>query len=96
MIQKIETNSAAGRLVFHVFAALAEFERCVMCERPHAGLGAARARGRSGGRKPKRRETQVRGIKALLCDLDIQAADVARRYGVSRTTPYKHAGVVAP
>jgi len=48
--ERIETNSAAGRLVFHVFAALAEFERRLIVERTHAGLEAARARGRKGGR----------------------------------------------
>ena len=94
--EKIETNSATGKLVFHVFAALAEFERSLIRERTHAGLAAARARGRSGGRTPKLGEKQVREIKALLRDPDIQVADVARRYGVSRTTLYKHVGVIAP
>ncbi|WP_215763846.1 recombinase family protein [Gluconobacter sp. P1D12_c] len=92
--EKIETGSAAGKLVFHVFAALAEFERSLIRERTRAGLAAARARGRSGGRKPKLGEKQVREIKALLRDPDIQVADVARRYGISRTTLYKHVGVV--
>lgn len=96
LTEKIETSSAAGKLVFHVFAALAEFERGLIRERTQAGLAAARARGRSGGRKPKLDEQQVREIKALLRDPSIQVADVARRYGVSRTTLYKHVGVVAP
>lgn len=96
MTEKIETGSAAGTLVFHVFAALAEFERGLIRERTRAGLAAARARGRSGGRKPKLDDQQVREIKALLRDPDIQVADVARRYGVSRTTLYKHVGVIAP
>ena len=47
--EKIETSSAAGKLVFHVFAALAEFERNLIRERTHAGLAAARARERKGG-----------------------------------------------
>ncbi|MEQ5840467.1 recombinase family protein [Paraburkholderia acidicola] len=96
LTEKIETNSAAGKLVFHVFAALAEFERSLIRERTHAGLAAARARGRSGGRKLKLGEKQVREIKALLRAPEIQVADVARRYGVSRTTLYKHVGVGAP
>ncbi|MDR0211909.1 MAG: recombinase family protein [Pseudomonas putida] len=96
LTEKIETNSAAGKLVFHVFAALAEFERSLIRERTYAGLAAARARGRSGGRKPKLGEKQLREIKALLRDPDIQVADVARRYGVSRTTLYKHVGAVPP
>lgn len=94
--EKIETGSAAGKLVFHVFAALAEFERSLIRERTRAGLAAARARGRLGGRKPKLGEKQLREIKALLRDPDIQVADVARRYGVSRTTLYKHVGAVPP
>ena len=94
--ERIDTGSATGGLMFHVFAALAEFERGLIRERTRAGLAAARARGRAGGRKPKLDEKQVREIKALLRDPDIQVADVARRYGVSRTTLYKHVGAVAP
>lgn len=96
LTEKIETGSAAGKLVFHVFAALAEFERSLIRERTHAGLASARARGRSGGRKPKLGEKQLREIKALLRDPEIRVADVARRYGVSRTTLYNHVGVIAP
>jgi len=96
LTEKIETGSAAGKLVFHVFAALSEFERNLIRERTQAGLAAARARGRCGGRKPKLDDKQVREIKALLRDPDIQVADVARQYGVSRTTLYKHVGVVLP
>ena len=84
------------KLVFHVFAALAEFERGLIRERAQAGLAAARARGRAGGRRPKLDEQQVREIKVLLRDPGIQVSDVARRYGVSRTTLYKHVGVIAP
>ena len=79
-----------------MFAALSEFERNLIRERTQAGLAAARARGRAGGRKPKLDDQQVREIKALLRDPDIQVADVARRYGVSRTTLYKHCGVITP
>lgn len=83
MNEKIETGSAAGKLVFHVFAALAEFERSLIRERTRAGRAAARARGRAGGRKPKLDEKKVREIKVLLRDPEIQVADVASRYGVS-------------
>lgn len=94
--EKIDTSSAAGRLVLHVFGALAEFERGLIQERTRAGLAAARARGRSGGRKPKLDEKQIRQIKALLRDPNIRVAEVARDYGVSRTTLYKHVGVITP
>lgn len=94
--EKIETGSAAGKLVFHVFAALAEFERNLIRERTHAGLTAARARGRTGGRKPKLDSKQIREIRALLKDPDVRVTDIAKRYGVSRATVYKHVGAVAP
>ncbi len=96
LTEKIETGSAAGKPIFHVFAALAEFERGLIRERTYAGLAAARARGRVGGRKPKLGEKQVREIKALLRDPDIQVSEVARRYGISRTTLYKYVGVIKP
>ena len=94
--EKIETGSAAGKLVFHVFAALAEFERNLIRERTHAGLTAARARGRTGGRKPKLDAKQVREIRTLLKNPDVRVTDVARRYGVSRATVYKYVGAVVP
>ncbi|GAA0781101.1 recombinase family protein [Castellaniella ginsengisoli] len=94
--ERIETGSAAGKLVFHVFAALAEFERNLIRERTNAGLAAARARGRVGGRKPKLDAKDVREIQALWRDKSIPVADIARRYGVSRTTLYKHLDGPAP
>lgn len=96
LTEKIETGGAAGKLVFHVFAALAEFERGLIRERTQAGLAAARARGRAGGRKPKLDAKQIRQIKVLLRDPNTSVAEVARDYGVSRTTIYKYCGVVLP
>lgn len=87
--EKIETASAAGKLVFHVFAALAEFERSLIRERTHAGLAAARARGRFGGRKPKLNAQQIKEIKRLMADPSIPVSQIAERYRVSRTTLYK-------
>lgn len=91
--EKIETGSAAGKLVFHVFAALAEFERNLIRERTYAGLAAARARGRAGGRKPKLDEKQIREIKRLITDPSISISQIADRYKVSRTTIYKIAPI---
>jgi len=82
--------------VFHFFAALAEFERNLIRERTKAGLVAARARGRKGGRKPSLNEKQVREIKALLRDPQAQVSDLAKKYEVSRTTIYKYVGVIQP
>ena len=86
--ERIETASAAGKLVFHVFAALAEFERNLIRERTRAGLVAARARGRAGGRKPKLDARQIREIKRLMSDPTIPVSQIAERYKVSRTTIY--------
>ena len=74
------------------FAALAEFERNLIRERTHAGLTAARARGRKGGRKPALDEKQIREIRALMRDPSVNISNVAERYKVSRTTLYKYAG----
>ncbi|WP_175771223.1 recombinase family protein [Burkholderia ambifaria] len=91
--EKVETGGAAGKLVFHVFAALAEFERNLIRERTQAGLAAARARGRSGGRKPKLDAQQIKEIKQLMSDPSIPVSTIAKRYQVSRTTIYKIAPV---
>lgn len=91
--EKIETGSAAGKLIFHVFAALAEFERNLIRERTQAGLASSRARGRKGGRKPALNDKQVREIKALMRDPSIPVSAIADRYKVSRTTIYKVAPV---
>ena len=93
LTEKIETDSAAGRLVFHVFAALSEFERNLIRERTQAGLAAARARGRAGGRKPKLDDKQVREIRRLMTDPTIPVSQIAKSYKVSRTTIYKVAPV---
>src|SRR5690606_39329761 len=66
LTEKIETGSAAGKLIFHVFAALAEFERGLIRERTQAGLAAARARGRAGGRKRKLDAKQIRDRKSVV------------------------------
>lgn len=89
--EKIETTNANGKLTFHIFAALAEFERNLIRERTQAGLTAAIARGRKGGRKPALDEKQIREVRALLRDPSVNITSVADRYGVSRTTLYKYA-----
>ena len=96
LAEKIETNSANGKLTFHIFAALAEFERNLIRERTYAGLAAARARGRKGGRKPALDDKQIREVKALMRDPSVNITSVAQRYHVSRTTLYKYAGADSP
>ena len=94
LAEKIETNSANGKLTFHIFAALAEFERNLIRERTHAGLVAAR--GRKGGRKPAFDDKQIREVRALMRDPSVNITSVAERYHVSRTTLYKYAGAASP
>lgn len=69
LTESIDTTTAGGRLIFHIFGALAEFERTVIRERTKAGLTAARARGRVGGRPPKLSVDDLKAAKALLGDL---------------------------
>ncbi len=89
LTEKIETGSPAGRLVFHVFAALAEFERNLIRERTVAGLKAARARGRKGGRPAKLSPKEIKTIRALLKTADIPVAEIAQRFGIARSTLYR-------
>lgn len=91
---QIDTSSPTGMLVFHIFCCLAEFERSLIRERTHAGLQAARARGRKGGRPAKLGDKELREIRALLKDREVSVSDVAKRYGVSRSTLYNAVGVV--
>lgn len=90
LTEKIDTTGATGKLVFHIFAALAEFERGLIQERTQVGLKAARLRGRIGGRKPKLNDQQVREIKILFSNPTTKAVEVAKRYGISRSTLYKY------
>lgn len=90
LTEKIDTSCAAGKLVFHVFAAMAEFERNLIRERTMAGLISARARGRSGGRKPALNQKQIAEVKKLAADQIIPIDRIASMYGVSRTTLYKY------
>jgi DNA invertase Pin-like site-specific DNA recombinase len=89
LTEKIETRSPAGKLVFHVFAALAEFERNLIRERAVAGLKAARARGRKGGRPAKLSTKEIKTIRALLKTADIPVAEIAARFGIARSTLYR-------
>ena len=86
LTEAIDTTNAGGKLVFHIFAALAEFERSLIQERTKAGLQAARARGRSGGRPPKLSASEIRQAKAMLLDPDMTKTEVAKHFKVTRAT----------
>lgn len=90
LTQTIDTNSPGGRLVFHVFAAVAEFERELMLERTHAGLASARAANRRGGRPKALNESQIRRAKAMLTDPMITVEEVAQQLGTATSTLYRH------
>jgi DNA invertase Pin-like site-specific DNA recombinase len=86
LTEAIDTTNTSGRLVFHIFGALAEFEHSLIRERTLAGLASARARGRKGGRKPSLSQTDVRKATAMLADPKITKTEVAKHFSVSRVT----------
>ena len=90
MTEAIDTTTAGGKLVFHIFGALAEFERSIIRERTNAGLRAARDRGRLGGRPPALSLKDVAAAKAMLSDPEITVEEVAKRLGVAPSTLYRH------
>jgi len=88
--EKIDTSSSGGRLIFHMFGALAEFERNLLHERTRAGLNAARARGRKGGR-PKVLEPGKRKLAVKLYhDKQHTIAQICQMMGISKPTLYKY------
>lgn len=84
--EAIDTTTAGGKLVFHIFGALAEFEHNLIRERTLAGLAAARARGRKGGRKPSMSQSDIQKAAAMLLDPKITKTEVAKHFGISRVT----------
>jgi DNA invertase Pin-like site-specific DNA recombinase len=88
--ESIDTTTPGGKLVFHIFGALAEFERELIRERTHAGLRAARARGKTGGRRNVMDEKKIRQARALLADPANKIADICAMLNVSRSTLYKY------
>lgn len=88
----IDTTTANGRLVFGIFAALAEFERALIVERTQAGLEAARARGRNGGRPFKMTPAKLRLARAAMGQPETKVADLCAELGVTRQTLYRFVG----
>jgi DNA invertase Pin-like site-specific DNA recombinase len=89
---QIDTTTASGRMVFGIFATLAEFERDLIRERTMAGLAAARARGRKGGRKFAVSKAQVRLAQAVMAERDTSVAVLCKELGIERVTLYRYVG----
>jgi DNA invertase Pin-like site-specific DNA recombinase len=87
--ESIDTSTSGGKLIFHVFGALAEFERDIIRERTMAGLKAARARGRKGGRPRVMDDKIIAMAKALMADHSNSVKDVCQTLGISRSTLYR-------
>jgi len=92
LTESIDTTTPGGVLVFHVFGAIAQFERALIRERTTAGLAEARRRGRKGGRPPAFKAGDVTAARALMKEGTLPVRDVAKRMGVSVATLYRHVG----
>jgi DNA invertase Pin-like site-specific DNA recombinase len=94
--QGIDTSTAVGRMFFHILGAIAEFEHALMSERTRDGLEAARARGRTGGQKPKLTARQAKIAQAMYDEKGpdgrrrYTVAEIAAEFGVTRPTIYRH------
>ncbi len=92
--ESIDTTTAGGRLVFHLFGALAQFEREIIRDRTVAGLTAARARGRVGGRPSKRSAEQVRQARRMYDARELTVEQIGQVLGVRRTSIYRALGKI--
>jgi DNA invertase Pin-like site-specific DNA recombinase len=88
--QGIDTSTPVGRMFFQILGAIAEFEHALMSERTRDGLEAARARGRTGGQKPKLGPRQVRLAREMYDSGDYTVQQIADEFGVTRPTIYRH------
>ena len=90
--ENIDTTTPGGKLVFHVFGAVAEFERDLILERTMAGLEAARARGRKSGKKPAMDGKKIALASRLMRNRETPISEVCEAVGVSRATIYRYVG----
>jgi DNA invertase Pin-like site-specific DNA recombinase len=91
--ENIDTTSSGGKLVFHIFGALAEFERDIIRERTQAGLRAARARGRKGGRPKALTPKKAQQVRTLYNDKTNTIDEICRTLDISRATLYRYINV---
>lgn len=87
--ENLDTTTSSGKLIFHLFGALAEFERELIRERTRAGLKAARTRGHKGGRPRKLNIAQIKMAKLLISEGSTSITEICRTLGISRSTLYR-------
>jgi len=87
---EIDTTTANGRLIFSIFASLAEYERELISERTKAGLASARARGRKGGRKYKMTPTKLYLAQGAMGKANTKISELCKELGITRQTLYRH------
>lgn len=88
--ENIDTTTSGGKLIFHLFGALAEFERNLIRERTQAGLQAARARGRKGGRRRKLTPQEIEIGRSLAADPKRSVSSICKHLSISRPTYYRY------
>jgi DNA invertase Pin-like site-specific DNA recombinase len=85
-----DTTTKGGRFVFQIFGALAEFERNLIQERTQAGLKAARARGRMGGRKEKLKATQIAAMRTMNDSRNHSISEICSTFSITKPTLYRY------
>jgi DNA invertase Pin-like site-specific DNA recombinase len=88
--ENIDTTTSGGKLVFHIFGALAEFEREIIRERTQAGLQSARSRGKVGGRPKALTLKEVQMLRNMAADKSLTVSDICKTLGIGRTTFYRY------
>jgi DNA invertase Pin-like site-specific DNA recombinase len=90
LTEQIDTTTSGGKLIFHIFGSLAEFERDIIRERTQAGLIAARARGKRGGRRPTLKPKEIAIVRKLYEDKQTPIEDICRMFKISRMTLWRY------
>ena len=90
LTENIDTTTSGGKLVFHIFGALAEFEREIIRERTQAGLQSARSRGKIGGRPKALTPKEVQILRNMAADKSLTVSDICKTLGIWRTTFYRY------
>jgi DNA invertase Pin-like site-specific DNA recombinase len=90
LIEQIDTTTSGGKLIFHIFGALAEFERDIIRERTQAGLAATRTRGKRGGRRPNLKPQNIAMVRKLYEDKQTPIEDICRMFKISRMTLWRY------